>query len=162
MSPFQAIGRFLRSRYLSAIKVTVDQAGDKKALTKINKNKKPSGEALVYLEESPDYCLPNPSTGSLGTAGRECNRTSRGLGSCAILCCGRGFDTIEKDDHSKCECKFHWCCSVKCKKCRYKIDKHFCKAHNTAQEHYSSISSTRLRSLKRRPLKNRVGKTRRL
>lgn len=128
MMPFQAVGTFLRKKYLSAIKVTVDQAG--KTLTKINKSKKPSGEALVFLEESPDYCLRGINTGSLGTGGRECNRTSNGLGSCAVLCCGRGFDTIESDDHSKCDCQFHWCCYVKCKSCRYKIDKHFCKAHN--------------------------------
>jgi len=31
--------------------------------------------------------------GSLGTAGRECNRTSMGTGGCDIMCCGRGYDT---------------------------------------------------------------------
>ena len=126
MLPFTVVGKFLRAQYFNSIKVTADQYG--KSLTKINKKKKPSREMLVYLEESPDYCLPNVDSGSLGTGGRECNRTSNGIGSCAVLCCGRGFDTMERADESKCDCQFHWCCYVKCKSCRYKIRKHFCKA----------------------------------
>lgn len=125
MMPFEAVGNLLRQKYLKAIKVTMDQAG--KSLTKVNKMKKPSGEAMVFLENSPDYCEANKAIGSAGTGGRECNRTGTGRGSCAVLCCGRGFDTIEVDDESKCKCKFHWCCYVKCKKCHYKIDKNFCK-----------------------------------
>ena len=126
MMPFEFVGNLLRRKYLLAIKVTVDQAG--KSLTKVNKMKKPSGEAMVFLEDSPDYCTASKATASPGTGGRECNRTATGVGSCAVLCCGRGFDTIEMDDQSKCDCHFHWCCYVKCKDCRYKIDKNFCKA----------------------------------
>lgn len=33
---------------------------------------------LVYLEQSPNYCDRDSGTGSLGTYGRSCNRTSEG------------------------------------------------------------------------------------
>ncbi|XP_028416883.1 protein Wnt-2b-A-like isoform X2 [Dendronephthya gigantea] len=131
MMPFETVGNLLRRKYLNAIKVTVDQAG--KSLSKVNKRKKPSGEAMVFLENSPDYCRKDDATGSPGTGGRECNKTRDGVGSCAALCCGRGFDTIEMDDESKCDCQFHWCCYVKCKDCHYKVDKNFCKAPPKAE-----------------------------
>ena len=144
MMPFEKVGKLLREKYLKAMKVTVDQ--ERKTLTKINKMKKPSGEAIVFLEESPDYCLANKEMGSLGTGGRECNRTGNGIGSCSVLCCGRGFDTIEMDDESKCDCQFHWCCFVKCKDCRYKIDKNFCKA--PAESSTSGKSRRKKRTLR--------------
>ena len=142
MMPFEAVGNLLRQKYLTSIKVTVDQEG--KSLTKVNKMKKPSGEAMVFLEESPDYCMPNKAMGSYGTGGRECNRTTSGIGSCAVLCCGRGFDTIETDDEGKCDCEFQWCCFVKCKSCRHKIYKNFCKAPPES-----------VQSLKQKPRKKR-------
>src|SRR6218665_447627 len=54
--------------------------------------KKPPWRELVYLHKSPDYCDHDPSVGSLGTSGRQCNRTSSGTDGCEDLCCGRGFD----------------------------------------------------------------------
>ena len=89
---------------------------------------KPPRDDLVFLEDSPDYCVPNSNTGSLGTTGRVCNRTIPGHGSCGVLCCGRGFNTIQIEEEYKCACKFHWCCSVKCKTCRRTVDKHMCKS----------------------------------
>ena len=40
--------------------------------------KPPSREDLIYSEESPDYCVADRTTGSLGTVGRICNSTSPG------------------------------------------------------------------------------------
>ena len=39
---------------------------------------KPRLSELVFLQSSPNYCEADPSTGSLGVAGRRCNRTSAG------------------------------------------------------------------------------------
>ncbi|KAK7891747.1 hypothetical protein WMY93_023710 [Mugilogobius chulae] len=64
---------------------------------------------------------------TLGTAGRVCNRTSRGVDGCDVMCCGRGYDTARVRLKSKCECKFHWCCSVLCQDCDREEDMHFCK-----------------------------------
>ena len=87
---------------------------------------KPSRDDLVFLEESPDYCVRNSKTGSLGTAGRVCETTTLDNGNCAILCCERGFKTIQIEEEYQCACKFHWCCLVKCKVCRKIIDRHVC------------------------------------
>ena len=65
--------------------------------------------------------------GSLGTAGRRCNRTSHGSDGCDILCCGRGYDTTRVLVKRKCNCKFEWCCVVKCEECREWKDIYTCK-----------------------------------
>lgn len=41
--------------------------------------KMPRKSDLVFLQMSPNYCEKDLSAGSLGTVGRSCNRTSRGL-----------------------------------------------------------------------------------
>jgi wingless-type MMTV integration site family protein 7 len=44
----------------------------------LEKKKAPRRSDLVFLQESPNYCERDPATGSMGTVGRHCNRTSRG------------------------------------------------------------------------------------
>ena len=56
-----------------------------------------------------------------------CNRTSRGVDSCEVMCCGRGYDTSRVSRTTKCECKFHWCCAVRCQDCHLQVDLHTCK-----------------------------------
>ena len=41
-------------------------------------HRKPRISELVFLQQSPNYCDADPATGSLGVAGRKCNRTSTG------------------------------------------------------------------------------------
>lgn len=77
------------------------------------------------------FLLPNP--GSLGTAGRVCSKTSKGTDGCEIMCCGRGYDTTRVTRVTQCECKFHWCCAVRCKECRNTVDIHTCKAPKKAE-----------------------------
>ncbi len=69
-------------------------------------------------------------SGSVGTAGRECNKTSLGTDGCDIMCCGRGHDTKTVLQITKCQCKFVWCCHVKCKQCQEWVDVHTCKGPN--------------------------------
>ncbi|XP_028261969.1 protein Wnt-2b-A-like isoform X2 [Parambassis ranga] len=66
---------------------------------------------------------------SLGTAGRVCNKSSRGTDGCEVMCCGRGYDTMRVKRVTKCECKFKWCCAVECKDCEDLVDVHTCKPH---------------------------------
>nr|ABG73039.1 signaling protein wnt10a [Schistosoma japonicum] len=83
---------------------------------------------LVYLEESPNYCYFDETIGHLGIAGRQCNATSNNaVNSCTRLCCDRGYDTLEFEREQKCECKFFWCCEVRCNICRERIVLHHCK-----------------------------------
>lgn len=126
MSPFRRVGDYLREKYHGATPVTVSQSG-KDLMSSDKSYKKPFRDSLVFLEESPDYCDPDPKTGSLGTSQRECNRTLDGPGGCGVLCCGRGFNTFQEEEEFNCHCRFHWCCRVKCKTCRRTIDRHTCK-----------------------------------
>lgn len=87
----------------------------------------PTPEDLVYIDPSPDYCLRNETTGSLGTQGRLCNKTSEGMDGCELMCCGRGYDQFKTYKHERCHCKFHWCCYVKCKRCTTLVDQFVCK-----------------------------------
>lgn len=91
---------------------------------------------LLLRRDAPHLCLfSDPSLtlpGSLGTAGRVCNLTSRGMDSCEVMCCGRGYDTSRVTRMTKCECKFHWCCAVRCQDCLEALDVHTCKAPKSA------------------------------
>lgn len=90
-------------------------------------HRKPRRSHLVYLEKSPNYCDPDPSTGSLGTAGRSCNRASRGSDGCDLMCCGRGYNTHQYIREWQCSCKFHWCCHVECQRCSERTEQYTCK-----------------------------------
>ena len=69
------------------------------------------------MNESPDFCKPNYNLASYGTKGRICNKSSRGIDSCKLLCCGRQFKTKLETIKYNCSCTFTWCCSVTCKEC---------------------------------------------
>ena len=128
MAPFGVVGSYLRDRYHHGVLVTVDQSSNELVVAEGRYPSNILRDDLVFLEESPDYCVPNSNTGSLGTTGRVCNKTTSGHGSCGILCCGRGFNTIQIEEEYECACKFHWCCYVKCNTCRRIVDKHLCKS----------------------------------
>ena len=60
----------------------------------------------------------NPLTGSLGTSGRRCERSSRArkvVASCVVgvVTTCRGHVLLRGVTH----CKFQWCCYVRCKTC---------------------------------------------
>jgi hypothetical protein len=125
MRAFREIGLLLKDRFDGASKVRVNRLKTKlKSITK--DQKRPTKKDLVYLEESPDFCNFNPRKGSLGTRGRECNRTSYGLDGCNLMCCGRGYYTIVREMQEDCDCKFFWCCRVECKRCNEKVEIHYC------------------------------------
>lgn len=126
MQPFRRVGEYLKRKYNGATHVMIDQGGS--GIVVANHHfKKPTRKDLVYMEASPDYCVQDLSIGSLGTAGRECNKASLGTDGCDIMCCGRGYDTETVTQFDKCHCKFHWCCHVKCKLCSKRVDIHTCK-----------------------------------
>ncbi|KAF3428682.1 hypothetical protein E2986_02436 [Frieseomelitta varia] len=108
-------GDFLLDKYDGATEVRVNRRG--RLSMRDPRFSLPTANDLVYLDESPNYCLPNETLGSLGTHGRICNRTSSGMDGCNLLCCGRGYNTQKTTIRERCECKFHWCCYVECKTC---------------------------------------------
>ncbi|XP_068624141.1 uncharacterized protein [Battus philenor] len=112
---FREIGDYLKDKYEGATEVKVSRRG--KLRLGNPHYTLPTAHDLVYLEESPNYCIRNETLGSLGTTGRECNRTSAGMDGCALMCCGRGYNTKKMVIKERCECKFHWCCRVDCNTC---------------------------------------------
>ncbi|KAK0052717.1 protein Wnt-5a [Biomphalaria pfeifferi] len=123
---FREVGHRLRDRYDGATEIRFNRRGTK--LVRKNKNfNKPSKEDLIYLDESPNYCVANPETGSLGTVGRICDKQSQGMDGCSLMCCGRGYNTFKQKLTERCHCKFYWCCYVKCKTCERVVDVNTCK-----------------------------------
>ncbi|KAL0195527.1 hypothetical protein M9458_009099, partial [Cirrhinus mrigala] len=88
---------------------------------------KPTDTDLVYLERSPNYCEEDAATGSAGTRGRLCNHTSPHTDGCNLMCCGRGHNTHQYTRVWQCNCKFQWCCFVKCNTCSEKTEVFTCK-----------------------------------
>nr|CDI40109.1 WNT2 protein [Glomeris marginata] len=146
MMDFRRVGNYLKRKYDGATEVTTNQAGT--GLTVAHRQfKRPTSTDLVYFEASPDYCVTDQVTGSLGTAGRSCNRTSMGTEGCDIMCCGRGYDTARVQRVTKCECKFQWCCYVRCNQCHEWVDEHTCKRpknprDNPKEDHQGAVASS--------------------
>eukprot|EP00117_Sycon_ciliatum_P038761 scpid87278/ scgid3068/ Protein Wnt-5a len=83
--------------------------------------------ALVYVKESPDFCVANGTIGVAGTARRRCKENSKASDGCELLCCGNGYFETRAVKREQCECKFVWCCEVKCQWC-HKVYRYFhCK-----------------------------------
>lgn len=129
MPPFRKVGNVIKEKFDGATEVEQRKVGTTKVLVPRNSQFKPhTDEDLVYLDPSPDFCDHDPRTpGMLGTVGRQCNRTSKAIDGCELMCCGRGFQTQEVEVVDRCSCKFHWCCYVKCKQCRKMVEIHTCR-----------------------------------
>uniref|UniRef100_A0A8C6UYC1 Protein Wnt n=1 Tax=Neogobius melanostomus TaxID=47308 RepID=A0A8C6UYC1_9GOBI len=100
---------------------------DGKTLIPVGQNiKPPDKQDLIYSDESPDFCLANRKTGSLGTKGRTCNSTALDISGCDLLCCQRGYREETVVFEENCLCRFHWCCVVQCKKCLVRKELSMC------------------------------------
>jgi wingless-type MMTV integration site family protein 4 len=127
MPPFRRVGELLKEKFDGATEVKAVVRGTRSMLVPLNPQFKPHTEQdLVYMEGSPDFCEADLKLGSLGTHGRVCNKTSKAIDGCDLLCCGRGYNTRKVTIVERCRCKFHWCCVVKCKQCTRTIDEHVC------------------------------------
>ncbi|CAG9821650.1 unnamed protein product [Phaedon cochleariae] len=125
LATFREIGDYLRDKYDGATEVRVNRRG--RLQLRDSRLTLPTAYDLVYLEDSPDYCVKDDRIGSLGTQGRSCNRTSPDIDGCNLLCCGRGYNTLKSTVRERCQCKFKWCCQVECKTCIKSMDVHTCK-----------------------------------
>ncbi|XP_068703506.1 protein Wnt-7b-like [Montipora capricornis] len=129
------IGKRVKELYNHAIRVEVVMTNTNGGLIaeylvlSSDKDKKPLSPSLVYIRELNDYvyCMSNETLGTIGTKDRICNLTGLGQDRCSYLCCGRGYNTHNFTQVSRCKCKFHWCCEVRCKTCVQNVVKHTCK-----------------------------------
>ena len=118
MPTFKQIGAKLKEKFDAATEIKVKRSQTRRKLIPRNQQfKKLTTTDLVYLNRSPDYCEPNTQLASFGTHGRVCNRTSRGIDGCNLLCCGRQYYTTIEHVKYKCNCTFVWCCTVNCQEC---------------------------------------------
>lgn len=120
---FQKIGDELKKRYDEATEVAYVRKGKFRPR---NQGGTIERKTLIYTESSPDYCVRSRRQGIRGTRGRECNATSFGSDSCSSMCCGRGFSSYSTTKVSECNCKFTWCCTVKCEMCTETITRNIC------------------------------------
>ena len=122
LAPFDEVGQQLKLKYRHAVRVSLVKGILKEVKTKkiaARRDKK-----LVYLDNSPDFCVRNVTAGSLGVLGRTCSEDG-GVDKCVSLCdsCRLRSRTVEHSKQVPCRCKFVWCCSIQCKECtkRYSI-----------------------------------------
>ncbi|CAM1154664.1 WNT8B (predicted), partial [Pycnogonum litorale] len=137
LSDFSTVGRHLKKLYARAVKIefsgyngrSTEDTALPLAISKINK------KHLVYIEPSPNYCRANRTIGVQGTLGRECSR-NRGKDvarsqrrSCKSLCkdCGLGIMKKVMTVTKNCNCKFQWCCEVKCDRCVHQTVRYNCR-----------------------------------
>ncbi|KRX67248.1 Protein Wnt-4 [Trichinella sp. T9] len=126
MTDFQTIGEALSKKFDGAVKVKFSGLRHK-LKPYVAGHKKPTKRDLVYLQQSPDFCQENPKLGVYGTKGRQCEKDGYSTSGCAILCCGRGYTVKSVEKVQDCNCKFQWCCEVKCEKCKHVVEEYFCK-----------------------------------
>lgn len=125
---FRLVGDHIKEKFDGATEVEVKLIGSRMVLVPRNPNYKPHTIVdLVYIDRSPDFCAANPNTGSLGTQGRFCNRTSQAIDGCELMCCNRGYTTHQEPRSERCDCKFYWCCYVKCRQCQRRVEVSICK-----------------------------------
>lgn len=122
---FKDVGLRLKDKFDGAAKVIPGNDG-RGIVPQGDKLKPPTREDIIYSEDSPDYCVADERTGSLGTRGRECSVTSKGVDGCELLCCNREYETIKIEEKVNCNCKFQWCCDVTCDTCVQKRIIHRC------------------------------------
>jgi len=134
LADFKEVGEHLHELHQTSIQVTLAEAQNHKEenkemrLVKIeDDDRKYTRADLVYTEASPSYCKRDLTIGSFGTKGRRCERNGKTLNDCNFLCCGRGYYSRTEEITENCECKFVYCCEVKCKSCTSVKTMHTCK-----------------------------------
>jgi len=61
------------------------------------------------------------------TVCRECAKDHPGSGGCRSMCCGRGYTVESIQVRHRCDCKYYWCCYVKCSTCTKRVDVYRCR-----------------------------------
>lgn len=139
MADFREVGNYLKMKYKHAKKLEMDKNAVRAGNSADNRDAvahtflSVARTELIYLESSPNYCVKNQSLGLHGTEGRECfkedeNTSQLERNSCRGLCNECGLRAVKKltEVFTSCNCKFHWCCTVKCDKCKRVVAKYYC------------------------------------
>lgn len=120
LEKFEKVGDVLVSKYHNAIKVSYKNGTLRDKDNAVMKKK----TTLVYYKPSPDYCKRNEALGLVGVKDRVCESNNQvDFEKCKELCNGCGFKMKLKiiTRIEKCNCKFQWCCFVKCEECKKQV-----------------------------------------
>lgn len=129
ISNFHEVGNYLKRAYRKAVQIESNRPGEQQSILDTATWK------LVYLQDSPNYCLPVSSNlNSTGTLGRECSMRKgpdvslEERKSCKRLCkqCGYKIKKEKRIVSSLCNCKFEFCCEVHCKRCTKEEYSYYC------------------------------------
>lgn len=136
------VGEYLKRQYRVAAKVGAVTASETDAASLTKELSTINPEKLVFADASPDYCYENKQLGINGTLGRYCSRAKHHKGmevsrserdSCDRLCTKCGYK-IKKElinDEEACDCRFVYCCTVKCtKRCPIVREAYKCVRHS--------------------------------
>jgi len=121
-TPLEKVKDKLVDAYSHAVKV--EEADGQLNASKVSSF---TNSQLVYLKQSPNFCQRNITYGIPGTLGRQCYPDQKDHLSCENLCCGAPTEEriVEKD--FTCNCRFIWCCRVKCETCTKITTNYYCK-----------------------------------
>ena len=158
-SPFEAIGSEIYKKYIRARHDIPDQRsieaysqymlimrnsdneiqrdGYQSTTTQYSSRRKRSAmlnvDELEFFEDSPNFC--GKSRYFEGTVNRVCKNKiseedySRGMRGCREICCN-GKSSRRKSVIEHTNCKFHYCCSVKCDEVEKTYREHYCSPNN--------------------------------
>lgn len=123
----------LRIKYDQAVhsKVILSSKQQKAELVDLENHKKIHPGKLIYFNNSPDYCKANSKYDIAGITGRKCTMNTNCTSSsyhCSNLCCGQGEEQYTVTINKPCNCRFVWCCEVKCHYCSVTKTRHRCKS----------------------------------
>uniref|UniRef100_A0A3B3I0H2 Protein Wnt n=1 Tax=Oryzias latipes TaxID=8090 RepID=A0A3B3I0H2_ORYLA len=148
LADFREVGNYLKMKHQRAMKLELDKKPAKAGNSAVNRGiiahtlRRIAKTELIYLEDSPNYCVKNQSLGVQGTEGRECTKGDKNFSqkekkSCRSLCNECGFRVVQKrvEVVSSCNCKFHWCCTVRCEKCMQVVTKYYCARREGGKRH---------------------------
>lgn len=126
LSSFRKVGNYLKDQFNSAVQVVPTNDGES-LVPKEDGISPPTNQDLYYSDPSPNFCTQNLQEGSAGTFGRQCDpETTGNPNSCDQLCCGRGYRKEVKIVKSNCNCRFEYCCEVKCETCKKSVEVYKC------------------------------------
>ncbi|XP_044726494.1 protein Wnt-8a-like [Chrysoperla carnea] len=139
LAPFSEVAEYLREKYDEAVRVDFDNGVDRLIVGNVQRTVQdiPLTDLnnLIYLNDSPDYCVANTTIDWEGTLGRICsknrseNTTKSERRSCKTLCksCGYRVRKRIRQRQWRCNCNFQWCCEVTCKTCTETVNEFFCE-----------------------------------
>lgn len=108
-SSIEELSETLLTKYLGAVKVQ----GASGSFVPVEPRDSVDDTTLVFQENTPDFCDPNPAIGIIGTRGRQCSPDFDSVNYCANVCCQGLFRTVTYEVPEE-VCAFVWCCRIEC------------------------------------------------